>query len=145
MRVNTRAAPDPTVRDGEVACAIEVRTGVTRELEREVTLDRRRQITRRSLVERPAAVVALVAADVLRDAAPDRVVALPDDVRHQDVLGVHRRVRLELGPPVPVRRLLAPEPVVRACNDLIDIDLDIDIDAGSVLWGSTMELALSRC
>ena len=70
----------------------------------------------------------------MRDAAPDRVVARAEEMRHQDVLGVHRRVRLELGPPVPVRELLAPEPLcaramttspIAACYArLVDLGLD---------------------
>src|SRR5216684_2451776 len=93
--------------------------GVARELEREVTLDAGREIARRSVVHRPAAVRTLVVADVLRHAAPALLVAGAEEPGQEQVLGVHRGVRFQLRPPEPLRELLAGEPRLRAFDDEI--------------------------
>src|SRR5207245_1461011 len=77
-------------------------------------------VARGAVVHRPAAVVALVVADVLRDAAPDLLVPGAEKVREEQVLGIHRGVRFQLPPPVPFRVLLALEPPLRALDDKIE-------------------------
>src|SRR5207253_4522376 len=110
------ALADELARPGQVSRL----GGVPGELEREVAFDAGGKVAGRAVIHRPAAVVALVVADVLRDAAPVLLVSRPEKMREEQVLGVHRGVRFQLRPPVPLGVLFALEPPLGALDDEVD-------------------------
>src|SRR5439155_838299 len=113
---DSSALADESARLGQVR-----RIGrVPGELEREIAFDAGGKIAWRAVIHRPAAVVALVVADVLRDSAPMLFAPRPEEVREKQVLGVHRGVRFQLRPPVALGVLFALEPPLRALDDEVD-------------------------
>src|SRR6185503_20113730 len=76
-----------------------------------IRLDRGRQIGWAAVVGRPAAVLALLVADPVRGERGLLARADAEELAHQQVLGVHRDVRLELALP-PAFRVLAREQVL---------------------------------
>ncbi len=109
-REDERARPRHVRRVGAIA----------RQLEGEIALDAGGEIARRAGVEGPAPVVALVAAHVLRDAAPDGLVAGAEKMRQHQIFRAHGGVGLQLRPPVAVGVLLAKEPALRALDGEVE-------------------------
>ena len=87
--------------------------GIASELEREVALDGRAQVSRRAVVHAPRAVFGLPAPDVFRDAGDAVALVRPHEVREHDVLRFHGWVGLQLPPPVAVLVLRTEEVVLR--------------------------------
>ncbi len=85
-----------------------------RELKREVCLDRRIDIGRPPIVDRPSAIGDLLPLYVRGYLAPTRLVFRTQKVRKQQVLGRNANVCLQLAGPVSVRVLGAQEVVLRA-------------------------------
>ena len=118
MRVNTlaRAAP-PCAR---IACArphhVRRIRVVARQLQRVVRLDAAADIERAAVIQRPAAVVGLVRAQVDGDLRSSAGIDLVQEVHHQDVFGRDGAVRLELEQPVALRAL-AGQQRSRAARD----------------------------
>src|SRR5205085_2730921 len=81
-------------------------TGIdARELQRRVSLDCRREIRRPLEPDRPGAVVAPACEQLVRDLAVELGRSQPEEVVPEQVLGDHRRVRLELSDPPAVGML----------------------------------------
>jgi hypothetical protein len=79
---------------------------VAHRLQREIGFDRRREIGRAAMEQRPAAILALDRAQIARQIPLQGIVDLIEIMLQEDVFGRDGGVGLELVDPVPVRPLL---------------------------------------
>ena len=104
-------------------------------LQRDVRLDRRREVGRALPPVRPGAVVAAAGEDVVREAAVGLRVAQAEDVQPEEVLRDHRRVRLELADPPAAGVLELEQAVGRPVDGLVE--------AGELLDGAHCRVTAS--
>src|SRR5262249_20080895 len=106
-------ALDAAVLEDEGAGLLKVRgvSGVSRQAQRHVRLDRRREVGRPAVEVGPRAVVALLRTDPRRGARRLLGREHAEELAQQEVLGVHRDVGVEDALPPPVRILYGEEGV----------------------------------
>ena len=98
------------------------------EAECHIRLDRRRQVAGAFEELTPGAVVVLLRADPVRRARRRRGVSDAEELSEQEVLGVHRHVRLELTFPPSLRSLEGYEVVAGTRQRPIGTGVNLDIN-----------------